>query len=181
MSNFAFGDNVIAQIAMRKAGGSEASPTAVVSGMEIGRYNFSGYNGSAFKSQAYVTSFATENWSTSAMGQNLDFKVCGNGTGYPVSALTLDRRFSATFNGAMKNNNFVGNKVLVTSGTQIVEASLDKSKLAYLANVTSDIQSQINTEVSESTSSRNTVTAFSWRNNDRIAKRSPRSNCSVGL
>jgi hypothetical protein len=78
------------------------------------------------------------------MGQKLAMYVCPNGSQSAQVGLTLDQDKSAMFEGAIKNSTFAGGKVMVSDGISLVESAVGTTKLGYLANVTSDIQSQIN-------------------------------------
>ncbi len=79
------------QNVFRRANGTEATPTAVQSGMSLGSLSFRGYNGVAFTgSKGYISSTATENWTDTANGTNLFFMTTPNG-----STTALDRMFIA--------------------------------------------------------------------------------------
>ena len=149
-----YADNANGTIAMRRARGSEASPQVVQAGDRLGQLSFSAWNGSNFNTRASVCGVADETWTSSAQGSSLQFYTCAIGTTGSQVALQLNNDMSATFgsdvvtNGVFKNNTFVGGKVMVSDGISLVESAVGTTKLGYLANVTSDIQGQLNSEAS---------------------------------
>jgi hypothetical protein len=75
----------------RRGDGTAASPTAVQSGETIGSHLHQGYNGSAFATGAAIQSFATQNWTTSAQGTQVQIETTPNGSTAPQTALTLQQ------------------------------------------------------------------------------------------
>jgi hypothetical protein len=70
-----------AQNAFLRAGGSSGSPSAVTNAMSLGSLSFRGHNGSGFTgSKAYISALATENWSGSANGTQIQFQTTPNGS-----------------------------------------------------------------------------------------------------
>ena len=63
----------------RKARGTEGSPAAVNSGDLLLNLNTQGHDGTAFRGQASMRSYATENWSGSARGAEITFECTTNG------------------------------------------------------------------------------------------------------
>lgn len=79
------------RVALVRANGTEASPTAVLSGQGLGFYQFRGHNGSSFQTGAVIRSDATENWSGSAEGNNLIFRTTANGTTSNSIRMTIEQ------------------------------------------------------------------------------------------
>lgn len=69
-----------ALVAARKARGTPAAPTSILSGDQLGIYTFQGYDGTGFLGGAYMAAVATENWTGSAHGTRLSFTTTTNGT-----------------------------------------------------------------------------------------------------
>jgi hypothetical protein len=78
------------QFVFRKARGSQASPSAVLSGDAIGNTIYQGYDGSAFVSGGNIASIASENWSSTARGNSLIFTTVSNGTTGAPERMRID-------------------------------------------------------------------------------------------
>lgn len=94
--------------------GTLASPTAIVSGDQLGSFNFHGAKTTAliYGPAARYTSYATENWSSTAGGTKLVFSVTPNTTQVLTDALTVDQ------DGGLKGINAAqGTAVNITGGT----------------------------------------------------------------
>jgi hypothetical protein len=87
----AYGDT--SRISARRANGTQASPTAISSGQNLGAFTARGYNGSAFPTNAQTTvqSLATENFTTSANGTALGFSTTTNGTTTLSERMRIDQ------------------------------------------------------------------------------------------
>jgi hypothetical protein len=70
--------------------GHHRVPTAVLSGDSLGVLAFKGWDGSAIEQGAQLLSVATENFSGSAAGSNLQFRTSKNGTTSVATRLTID-------------------------------------------------------------------------------------------
>lgn len=77
---------------VRTANGTVSSPTAILNTNNLGRISFQGYDGTqwASNSTAGVAAFATENWSTTARGSQLQFLTTPNTTVAAVERMTID-------------------------------------------------------------------------------------------
>jgi len=67
-------------IIARKGRGSQASPSAVLSGDRTGFFGFAGYNSSVFSTSAGIIGYAAENWTTSALGSHIAFETTLTGS-----------------------------------------------------------------------------------------------------
>lgn len=85
---------------LRRAKGSEASPSAVTSGYSIGRYVLQGYDGSNFIAGAQIYAEANEDWSVGNNGSKLIFKVTPNGSATPELAMSIGQDKSVVVYGA---------------------------------------------------------------------------------
>ena len=81
LTSFTSTGNEAAQFVQRRAAGTSGSPTAVLSGNNLGLISFRGYTGSVFSgTKAGITVKATEAWSGSANGTRMLFQTTQNGT-----------------------------------------------------------------------------------------------------
>jgi hypothetical protein len=78
-----------AVVRMRRAEGTQASPTAELAGSPLGGPAVSGYNGSAYAPASAIRTTAEENFTTSANGSQLDFYVTDLGTTSLLDAVTI--------------------------------------------------------------------------------------------
>lgn len=114
----------------RRTNGTIAAPTAIVSGNEIGSYNYHGLNTTAtYTSGARVSGYATENWSVSAAGGKIVFSTVPNTTLVMTDALTIDQDGGlkgiaaaqgtpvAITGGASSTTGNAGGAVTLTGGT----------------------------------------------------------------
>jgi Chaperone of endosialidase len=75
----------------RKARGTTAAPTAVLSGDLLATFGGRGHTGTAFSGDAgSIRVIATENWTDSARGTRLGFVTTPNGTNTPLVRMFLD-------------------------------------------------------------------------------------------
>jgi hypothetical protein len=90
--------------------GTQASPTPLVSGDEIGRINFSGAGSSSAveTSKARINCWAAENWSTTAFGTYCSIFTAVTGGGSP----TVTEKFRFQASGGLS----VGNANIATDG-----------------------------------------------------------------
>lgn len=85
----AYGSN--GQNVFQRAGGTQATPTAIVNGDLLGAVSFRGYDGSAFTgSKGYIFSAATENWSSTANGTAMAFSTTANTTTTLTERMRID-------------------------------------------------------------------------------------------
>ena len=94
--------NTASTFSLRRARGTNASPTSILSGDIIGEYNWIGAYGtlgSQMSRSAYIQSTATENWSSIARGGGIKIATVSNGITIPVV------RFEILGTGQIKFNN----------------------------------------------------------------------------
>jgi ethanolamine utilization microcompartment shell protein EutS len=73
------------------ARGTLASPSAILSGDNLGQFAAAGYNGAAFPgSKVKVTFIATENWTPTANGTAMSFQTTPNGTTARAERMRID-------------------------------------------------------------------------------------------
>ena len=85
------------QIVLQRAGGDRESPTAVLSGMTLGAFSFRGHNGTGFTgSKCYIVSNATEDWTLTENGSNIQFRTTANGSTTLTNRLTIGADGSIT-------------------------------------------------------------------------------------
>lgn len=85
------GFGVGAAYVLRRANTSAAAPSALQSGQALGTVQAWGYGTSAYSvaSRAYLGFIASENWTDSAQGTNIDFAVTPNGSVTRAVAFTM--------------------------------------------------------------------------------------------
>jgi hypothetical protein len=71
------------------ARGTQAAPTAVLSGDTLGYYQVGGYDGTAYLRNAWITGIATENWSATNRGGGLVFATTPNGSTTIAEAMRI--------------------------------------------------------------------------------------------
>lgn len=72
--------------------GTAGSPTAVVSGQELGGYNSGGYDGTAYGVPAAAfRTFAAQNWAVGAHGTKINFATTPNGATSEATVLTMEQ------------------------------------------------------------------------------------------
>lgn len=125
----------LSNLICRSAGGTVASPTAILSGDRILSLLGAGYDGTAFRNQVAVIGESSENWSGTNRGSYLRFETTANasstrtermridgagnvgiGTNSPVSSLTIPTSTSTT---------------LTASGTGMVSDSLGYTAVQF--------------------------------------------------
>lgn len=93
----------IAAVSVTRANGTSASPTAIVSGDQIGGFNSYGYRtsgGAAYSGpSSSVQSFATENWTSTANGTKIVLATTPNTTTTLTTAVTIDQDQSVAMAG----------------------------------------------------------------------------------
>ncbi len=75
----------------QRARGTQASPSAILSGDRIGIYIFGGYNGTSFKNTAAIYAQATENFSASDEGTKFVFEITPNGATSRSAVMVIDQ------------------------------------------------------------------------------------------
>lgn len=97
----------------RRADGTKAAPTAILSADQLGSYNFGGAVSAAayYVPAASLRSYATENWSGTAGGTKITFATTPNTTQTLTDAVTIGQDQSLTVVGAI-----IGPSVSVTAG-----------------------------------------------------------------
>lgn len=86
-----------------KSRGTQAVPTTVSSGDNLGYINIGGYDGAAYAAPVSVTSKATETWSSTAHGSNIVFSVCQNTTTSQLIAMLIQSTGNVGFGSAITN------------------------------------------------------------------------------
>lgn len=91
-----------ARLHFRKARGTEASPTVVVTGDTLGRVRFSGYDGSAYLQMGSIDVISTGTIGTNRVPTQMIFQTATNSApSVLTTALTLGSDQSATFAGTV--------------------------------------------------------------------------------
>jgi len=72
-----------------KSRGTQAAPTTISSGDNLGYLNYGGYDGAAYAAPANMTAKSVETWSATAHGSSLQFNVCAATTTTQVLAMTI--------------------------------------------------------------------------------------------
>lgn len=82
-----------AHLLLRSGNGTVSSPTGILSTNLLGRVSFQGYDGTQWTANSLsgVAAFATENWSTTARGSQLQFLTTPNTTAAAVERMTIDQ------------------------------------------------------------------------------------------
>lgn len=104
---------------LRRANGSAASPSGVLSGDTIGTFAFQGYGASAYISGVVFRATAVENFTNTATGSRASVETCAIGSATPAP------KFEVGPTG-----------VCMTKGTVRVATQFDKTSDVTLANVT---------------------------------------------
>jgi hypothetical protein len=115
----------------RPAAGTKSSPTAITSGSILALFESAGYQGAAFGFRGrMIMSAATENFTASAQGRELQFYSVANGTILDQLMLTLKQDKSALFACAIVNTittlandatpSVSGGKIFLTGGTTTI-------------------------------------------------------------
>lgn len=102
----------IGAFTVRRANGTGAAPTALLSGDQIGSFNWHGYyvtGGPAYSGvQSNITSYVTQNWTSTALGTKVVIRVTPNNSTTLTDALTINQDGSVTAAGAITGSNFTG-------------------------------------------------------------------------
>lgn len=78
------------QNVFKRADGTEATPTDVLSGMALGSLSFRGYvNGGFSGSKAYITAETNQNWTSTANGTRIIFSTTPNGSTTLTGAMQI--------------------------------------------------------------------------------------------
>lgn len=89
-----YGNSIATQYISRRAQGTIATPTAVLSNDQLGTFSFRGYNGVGFTgSKGTILVRAKEDWDESSNGTSMEFSTTDNGS------TTLDLRMLIDHNG----------------------------------------------------------------------------------
>lgn len=140
--NTTYGTGTYALYVGRKANGTAASPTAVLSGDVIARFSCGGYTGSGFSNtgQGRIDFVATENYSTTNQGSKIEFynTMDGSNTVNKIAAFNAN---SATFTGVVnpqKGFAYTPNVLTANATTYTIDFARD-SMLKYTVNDNSTI------------------------------------------
>lgn len=117
----------------RRADGTKAAPTALVSTDEIGSFNFHGaISTTAYGPGARMSAFATENWSGTASGSKIVFSTTPNTTQTLTDALTINQDQTVTLVGGVTGTTFSGTGGLTSrSATATPAAASSVSALTF--------------------------------------------------
>lgn len=85
------GDASGPRLELRKSRGTPGSPTAILSGDTVGSIAMSGYDGSSFANSAFLTTSATENWSSTAHGTSMTLWNTPTGSTSYTQRITIDQ------------------------------------------------------------------------------------------
>lgn len=121
-----------------KGRGTSGTPLSILSGDELGAFQFFGYDGSTFgNAQGYANVTATENWTGSAKGTKWSFNSTIDGTTFMLPFWEIGGATGAPGNGAAASRlsrNFLGGHTLF-----IQNGGLDLSILAFTPSETTHI------------------------------------------
>lgn len=78
------------QMAVSRSNGSAGSPSAVLSGEQIGGFVFGGYDGTSLGQHSSLIAFASENWSSTAHGFRFTFATVPSGSTTATTRFTLE-------------------------------------------------------------------------------------------
>lgn len=125
-----FDDSQAGNLSVKKARGTIASPTSIVSGDTMGGFGLQGYGATAgtggFKNGAFVRAVAAENFSNTAAGSYLKFDTT------PIGSTTLAERMRLTEAGNMKLGGTVNRGT--TEGTNHLDIFDGTAPVGTLAN-----------------------------------------------
>lgn len=114
-----------------RANGTQATPTAVASGNQIGIFGARGYDGSAYTtgSRAAMIINASESWTGSAQGADLEFYTT------PNASTTIASRFKISNAGELLPTN-IHNNGGSTGGTQAISSGTYSPSVSNQVNIT---------------------------------------------
>lgn len=108
--------------------GTQAAPTAILSADQLGSFNFHGASTTAlvYGPAARLTSYATENWSSTAGGTKIVFSVTPNTTHTITDIVTIDQNGATSVTSAASTALAVG-RLGATTPALLVDASTASS------------------------------------------------------
>jgi len=80
-----------------KSRGTKDIPTAVLSGDELGKFRSEGYNGTNFETAAEIQITATENWTATEHGGQIEFSTTADGTTSTIIRFVIENDGTANF------------------------------------------------------------------------------------
>ena len=104
-----------ARVSIRKSRGTIDSPSAISAGDYIGTLSWNGYDGTSSELGSYISSQATENWTTTAHGTSMYFVVTPNATTSAISPLVINNSGLIDIAATAR----ITNKVVPTTGTGV--------------------------------------------------------------
>lgn len=128
----------ISVFTVRRANGTGASPTALVSADQIGAFNFHGYyvtGGPGYSgAQASMQGFATQNWTSTALGTKIVLATTPNNSTTLTTGFTLDQDQTGIFAGAVH----VAGHAVVGGGADLPLSvtAADSSTIAIISGTT---------------------------------------------
>lgn len=105
-----------ARITLRKARGSLASPSVIVTGDALASWTASGYDGTNFIESGKILSTSTGTIGTNIVPSTMAFQTM-NSSGTLTTGLTIDQSQNSTFAGTIGATNFSGTHSGTSSGT----------------------------------------------------------------
>jgi len=97
------------QFALRKARGTEAIPTTVLSADGLGAISFRGYNGEAWTgSKGYIVCAATQDWTTTANGTQIRIGTTSNDSTTLTARVTIDQGGNVYINDTANTTTSLG-------------------------------------------------------------------------
>lgn len=148
--------------------GTSASSSAVQSGETLGSYQIGGYNGAAVKFAAtQITSTASENWTASNNGTNLNFSNTTTGGSTAVTLLQLDANNSSVDLGG-------------TAGIESLRAVKVTSAVDHL-KVLGAVAGGSTTMTTESATDTNPSMALSAQGSGQVNLASPGGNLNLDV
>lgn len=108
----------------RRADGTEASPSAVQSGENLGGFNWFGYGATGYStgSRAVIAGYAAQNWTDTAQGTYIAFSTTANGTATATESMRVD------------NTGYVGVGTTTPDTLLTVGSSIPSGNVAHFQN-----------------------------------------------
>jgi hypothetical protein len=129
-------------IYLGKTAGTIESPLAITNGTRLGTYQFAGHDGSNFVRQAWITSYATENWTNTSRGTSIAFSNTENGTTSIVDRMTISNDGKVTVLGNISSSLGVSGSTGVF--TYLSGTNISSSAVTNLTTLTSSYVSSSN-------------------------------------
>jgi hypothetical protein len=116
------------QVSQRRANGTAAAPSALVSGDMIGNFNFLGYGSTGFTlSRAAIQAITTENWTDTANGTSFAFTTTPNGSTVPLERMRVDQSGNVGIGISQPDTALAVNGAIRSVATANASATIDFS------------------------------------------------------